>query len=86
MRGPRKDWDDDCERDCYGTQSGKSFFWGIIIVIVGAYIIFEFVIKEVADLPKWLSDFEFCWVVWVIVGIAIVAAGLRTISRSGRHQ
>jgi uncharacterized membrane protein YvbJ len=76
---------DDCERDCYGTTGGKSMFWGIIIILVGLWIIFEFVLKEVADLPGWVRDFEFCWVAWIIIGIAIIAAGFRAIQRGSRR-
>lgn len=84
---PRRDDElkDDCERDCYGTSAGKSMFWGVIIVLVGLWIIFEFVVKEVVDLPRWVREFEFCWVVWIIIGVAIIAAGMRAISR-GSHR
>jgi uncharacterized membrane protein YvbJ len=84
-RPPDEELKDDCERDCYGTTSGKSMFWGIIIVLVGIWIIFEFVIKEIVDVPKWMRDFEFCWVAWIIIGIAIVAAGMRAMMRGSRQ-
>ena len=61
-------------------------FWGVIIILVGAFIIWEFAIKNVVDLPDWLKDFEFCWVAWVIVGIAIVVAGLRAVTWSSRRR
>jgi hypothetical protein len=81
-----KDWDDNCDRTCYGTPHGKSMFWGIIIVIVGMFIIWEFAVKNVVDLPGWLEDFEFCWVAWIIVGIAIVIAGIRAVTWSNRQR
>ena len=80
-----KDWDDDCDRECYGTRRGKSRLWGIIIIVVGIWIIFQFVIREVVDLPMMMDDFGLCWIIAIVVGLAIIAAGLRAVMgpRSG---
>ncbi len=75
----RQDCDEDCDRECYGDRRGKSFFWGLIIILVGSWIIFNFVIKEVVDLPKWIEDMNFWWIFAIIVGAALIAAGLRSI-------
>ena len=94
MRGPIPapaharggDCDDDCERDCYGTRHGKSAFWGIIIIIVGVWILFEVVISEMPGVPDHIKDFDFWWVIALIVGVAIIMAGVRAIMGGPRRR
>jgi hypothetical protein len=79
---PRKSkQDEECEKDCKGSDKEQAWFWGIIVVLVGAWVIWEFGLKNVVDVPEEIGDFEFCWLIWIIVGIAIIAAGFRMIMR-----
>ena len=79
---PRKSiQDQECEEDCKGSDREQTWFWGMIVVLVGAWVIWEFGLKNVVDVPKEVGDFEFCWLIWIIVGIAIIAAGFRMIMR-----
>jgi hypothetical protein len=73
-----KKYDDQCEENCAGGKGGASIFWAIIIILVGLYIIVE-VMKRVTDVPEWLDDFQFCWLVPVIIGIAIIVTGIKII-------
>ena len=81
-----KEWEDRCERECAGGKDGKgpSLFWGAIVIIIGLWIIFEFVIKNLAsfqDLPPVIQNFEFWWVIALIIGLAIISTGIRIIMK-----
>ncbi|MHC4780803.1 MAG: zinc-ribbon domain-containing protein, partial [Planctomycetota bacterium] len=67
--------DEECERDCKGSDRESSAWWAIIVMIIGAWIIWEFGLKHVFDTPKWMNDDIFCTAIWIMVGIAVVAAG-----------
>ena len=41
--------------------------------------------KNISGMPHWLSDFEFWWIIPVIIGIAIIITGLKMISREDRR-
>ena len=78
----KKEHDDKCEEECaVGKKSPFSnIFWGIIIVLIGLWIIFSVVIPntELADqLPNWLVNFEFWWLIGLIIAVAVIITGLR---------
>ena len=75
----------ECERDCEGGNRENSAWWAIIIMIIGAWIIWEFGLKHVFGTPEWMNDDIFCTAIWIMVGIAVVAAGIRMVMRKG-HQ
>lgn len=72
------------EQPCTGTKRSDAIFWGIIIVLVGVWLIFEFVIKKLQGMPTWIYTFEFWWIFALIIGVAIIIGGLRMISRGRR--
>ncbi|NIP33851.1 MAG: zinc-ribbon domain-containing protein [Thermoplasmata archaeon] len=78
--------EDDCERDCHGSNRSNAIWWGIIVIIIGAWFIWEFALKDVVDAPDWMSDDIFCTAIWIMVGIAIIAAGIRMLMRKTGHK
>jgi len=78
----RKGHEDKCEEECAGGPKGPSLFWGIIIALIGIWIVWEFGIKNIRGLPDWTTDFEFWWVIPVIIGIAIIITGIKMMSKS----
>ncbi len=78
--------DDDCERDCQGSEGEQRWFWGVIVIIIGLWVVVEFGLKNIVDLPREVENFEWCWAIWIVIGIAILMAGVRVLtrSRSGR--
>jgi len=80
-KGSDKEWDDRCEEECHGGGRGWPFFWGIIIILVGLWIIFEFVLKNIAGLPSWVQNFPFWGIFALLVGVMIILWGLRVISK-----
>jgi ribosomal protein L40E len=75
--------DDPCDEECVvGKRSPfSSIFWGIIVILVGLWILFEAVIKRneniSSQLPDWLVNFEFWWLIGLIIAIAIIMTGVR---------
>lgn len=74
------------EQPCTGGKRSDLIFWGIIIILVGLWIIFEFVIKKIEGMPPWIATFEFWWIFALVIGIAILIAGIRMIRRGTRPQ
>jgi uncharacterized membrane protein YvbJ len=84
IKDRKKDHDDRCEEECaVGKQSPFApIFWGLIVIIVGLWIIFSLVIPQTAfveNFPSWLVNFDFWWVIGIIIAIAFIITGLRII-------
>lgn len=76
-----KEWDNRCEEECQGGKGGPPIFWGIIIILVGLWIIFEFVLKRIEGVPTWVLEFPFWGIFALIIGIFIILWGVRVLSR-----
>jgi hypothetical protein len=81
---PGKDYkkEDKCEEECVtGKRSPFApIFWGLIVIILGLWILFEVVIKNTDlfnSLPTWLQNFEFWWLFGLIIAIAFILTGIR---------
>jgi ribosomal protein L40E len=78
---PRKK-NDPCEDECaVGERSPfSSIFWGAIVILVGLWILFEVVLRQTSlydNLPDWMQNFEFWWLIGLIIAIAIIMTGVR---------
>jgi uncharacterized membrane protein YvbJ len=76
-----KEWDKRCEEECAGGKGGAPVFWGVLVVLVGLWIVFEFGLKNVEGLPSWIYEFQFWWIFALLIGIAIIVTGLRMIAK-----
>ena len=79
-----KDWDKKCEEECAGGKRGAPVFWGVIVILIGLWILFEFVLKNIGvfeDLPSWIQNFEFWWLIALVIAVAIILSGIRIITR-----
>ena len=76
-----KECENQCEDECHGGPRGGSIIWGVIIALIGLFIVIEFGLKNVEGMPPWIADFQFWWIIPVIIGIAIIIAGIRMMSR-----
>jgi hypothetical protein len=82
MRQPRpKDFDKECEDECSKGGKQHTWFWGVVVVLIGIFIIFEAGIKNIEGLPDAVYDVQLWWVIPLLIGIMIISAGLRVISR-----
>lgn len=80
---PGTEWRKKADEECAKTRGGQ-VFWGLIIVFIGAWLIFEFGIKNIPGLPQWVYDLTPWWIIPIILGIVIVIAGLRLAAGRGR--
>lgn len=85
-----KEWEKKCEDECQRGPSGSGWriFWGVIIILAGLWIIFEFVISKIpkSDLPQglhWLPDFPFSYIIAAVIGIFVIIWGFRIL---GKHS
>ena len=79
-RPKHKDPGKECEDECSKGSGGSSWFWAVIIIVIGLWVVFEFGVRNMVDetdLPTWLQECTFGWVIPVIIGIAIIMAGVR---------
>jgi hypothetical protein len=81
---PRKDFDKECEEECQGSAQSSSWFWGAIIILIGLFIVFEAGIKNIEGVPNEIKDIQLWWIIPVLIGIMIVAAGMRVLARQNR--
>lgn len=82
----RRPNEDVCEDECAVGKQSKSapVFWGVIVILIGIWFLFEFVIKNTTlhqSLPPELINFEWWWLIGLIVVIAIIATGIKMIIR-----
>ncbi len=80
------DKDDKCEEECaVGKRSPLApFFWGIVVILVGLWIFFEIVLKNTGyygSLPAWVQNFEFWWIIGVLIALAVIITGIRIIMK-----
>jgi hypothetical protein len=83
------EWEKRCEEECAGGKGGRhwSIFWGLVIILVGLWIIFEIVLKELAKTYSslsWVNDisFPFWWIIMGVIALLIIVAGIRIIVKS----
>lgn len=78
--------EDRCGEECSGRSKIGIWFWGTIIVLIGLWFIFEFGVKNISGLPDWVYTLEWGWIFGVVIGIAILAAGINVIVKGLRRQ
>ncbi len=61
-------------------------FWGIIVILIGIWVIFEFGIKKIIGLPSWVYNFDWGWVFAIVIGLFILAAGINMIVKGHKDQ
>ena len=93
LTGSKKDHEKECEKNCEDECSGGKhghrgwgIFWGVVVICIGLWIIFELVLKNLADDISALSwakniNFPFWWVIGAVLGILIIVAGIRIITK-----
>ena len=79
-RDPGKEFEDRCEEECSGRSGSSHVIWAAIIILIGLAIIFNFGLREVDAVPNWLTEFEFCELVWVVIGLVVLFIGIKILS------
>jgi uncharacterized membrane protein YvbJ len=78
--------DQRCEDECAGGKNNRGWrlFWGVIIILIGLAILFEVVLKDMANTYSWLSwvkTMQWNWIFACVIAIFIIIFGLRVASR-----
>jgi uncharacterized membrane protein YvbJ len=82
-----RDRDKRCEEECAGGKGGRGWmvFWGVIIILIGLAIVFEYVLKDMAKTYpmqlSWVTSVQWNWIFSIVIAIFIIIFGLRLISR-----
>jgi len=83
-----KEWENQCERECESGTEGRGLwriFWGIVIILIGLWILFELVLKNLAEqfpnqnIP--VIDFQFWWIIGAVLGVIIIVSCIKIIFR-----
>ncbi len=77
-----KEWDKRCEDECAGGKGGRGWaiFWGVVIILVGLFIILEIVLRNMLNIQ--IIDAEYYgWIIAAVIGIFIIILGVRILSR-----
>ena len=82
----KKEQDEKCEEECAVGQKSPyaKFFWGAVVILIGLWIIFSLVIPQTdlaKHLPDWLVNFEFWWLIGLIIAVAVIMTGIRILIR-----
>ncbi len=71
--------DDDCVCEGNNRNPLVPIFWGIAVILIGLWIIFQFVIPS--NYLSSLQDFSFCGLVFLIIALAIILTGIRIMTK-----
>ena len=71
--------DDDCVCEGNNRNPLVPIFWGIAVILIGLWIIFQFVIPS--NYLSSLQDFSFCGLVLLIIALAIILTGIRIMTK-----
>jgi tetrahydromethanopterin S-methyltransferase subunit E len=86
LTGVSKKEEDQCDEACaVGKRSPIApIFWGIIVILIGFWIIFGLIIPETEfanNLPSWFLNFEWWWLIGLAIAIAIIVTGFRILTK-----
>ncbi len=82
--GVREQRRDQCDDGCSGGSRRGSWFWAIIVILIGLWIIFEFGLKNIRGLPPELANFELWWIFPIVIGIVVIALGVGMLRKQGQ--
>jgi len=74
--GAQKNWDKQCEEECNRGPRRGSLIWGLIIVLVGLWVVFNY---GLANLPG--VSVTAAWLFPLLIGAVIVIVGLSLFMR-----
>lgn len=89
QQGYDRQRDQRCEEECAGGKNNRGWavFWGVIIVLIGLAILFEGVLKQMAQNEQaypwlsWVNNVSWNWIFAAVIAIFIIIFGLRIISK-----
>jgi hypothetical protein len=79
LTGAKRKEREECE-ECAGSSRSSSIIWGAIVIFIGLWIIVDLGLSNIPGF-SWLGNLEFWWIFPVIIGIAIIIAGIRIMTK-----
>ena len=81
---PDQEWERRCEDECTGRKKyNMSFIWGIIIILIGLWILFNFGLRGSFFIFNYDNPISnLVWVIPVVVGLIIIAIGVKMINKN----
>ena len=71
--------DEDCVCEGNNRNPFVPIFWGLAVILIGLWIIFQFVIPS--NFLSSLQDFSFCGLVFLIIALAVILTGIRIMTK-----
>ncbi len=73
----------ECDRECQGGARGYSWIWGIIVILIGLWVILNWALPNVnmPGMQQMMDSVPFWWVIPLLIGIIIIIIGARLMSR-----
>ena len=78
---PGKEWEAQCERDCGKSPKGARIFWGIVLILVALWILFEVVLKNISGMPDWVVNFQFWWIFPLIIVVLLIVWAVQIMTK-----
>lgn len=79
LNGTQKNSDKKWGEECPGGPRYASYIWGLILILIGLWILLEFVLRDIPGIPAWVYAVDFGLLFALVIGIAIIIAGIRSI-------
>ena len=78
----------DCDRECQHGSRGGSWIWGVVVIVIGLWIVFNWALPniDVPGMPQWMRDFNFWWVIPLLIGLIIISIGARMVFQRGQSK
>lgn len=84
--GVREQRKDQCDDECSGRSRKGSWFWAIIVILIGLWIVFEFGVRNIQGLPPELANFQLWWIFPIVIGIVVIALGVGMLRKQGQAK
>lgn len=80
-----KEWENRCGDTCSGKGRTGLIFWGVVVSLIGIWLIMELGVKNITGLPSWVYDIQWAWIFGVVIGTAILIGGISLILRANQR-
>ncbi len=86
LRTGKKDANKECDDTCSGRSRTGLILWGVIVILLGIWVLLEFGLSNVPGVPEWVTSQDWGWIFGVVIGVAILIGGIALILRANKRQ
>ena len=84
--GVREQRKDECNDECSGRSRKGSWFWAIIVILVGLWIILQFGVSKIQGVPPELTNLDLWWIFPIIIGIVVIVLGVSMLRKQAQAK